>query len=412
MANQSIAALDAALKDLYIGQKLIDLCYAKHPFLALIPKFTKFAGRKLPLPIKYGRPQGRSATFASALANSSASKFESFDLTRKSDYGVTGIDGEALEAASNDPGSFINSLQNEIDGIMESLSESCSRALFGNGSGAIGQVLAEPAEAALVITLKQIKDIVHFEVGQTINIWSAESGGTQRNSDGSDVSWPVIAVDRSAGTVTLDETYTSSGTIAANDYIFIEGDRGNMLSGLGAWFPWTAPGATPFFGVDRSVDVVRLSGVRVDGSAKNVREAIFQAFADMQIQSGGTFDVVVMNPEQWRRLAEILQSSVVYGSSEVSISGVKVGFRTILLMAPWGEVKVVSDGDCPLEYAYGLNMSTIKLYSLGDVPKFLNGDGLRMLRQASGDGYEIRVGYRGNVGCSNPGSNCVIKLQA
>jgi hypothetical protein len=412
MANQTINALDAALKDLYIGQKLIDLCYAKHPLLALLPKFTKFVGRKLPLPIKFGRPQGRSATFASALANSSASKFEAFDLTRKNDYGITALDGEALEAAAGDPGSFINSLQTEIDGIMASVSESCSRAIFGNGSGSIGQVLAEPAEAALVITLKQIKDIVHFEVGQTINIWSAESGGTQRNSDGSDVSWAVTAVDRSAGTVTLDETYTSSGTIAANDYIFIEGDRGNMISGLDAWFPWSAPGATAFFGVDRSVDTVRLSGVRVDGSAKNVRESIFQAFADMQIQSGGSFDVVVMNPEQWRRLGEILQSSVVYGSSDVSISGIKVGFRVIELMSPWGVVKVVSDGNCPLQYAYGLNLSTVKLYSLGEVPKFLNSDGLKMLRQASGDGYEVRVGYRAQLGCNNPGSNCVIKLQA
>ena len=54
-------------------------------------KDEKFRGVNAPIPVYYTRPQGRSATFATAQSAASASKIGEFLLTRKANYGVATI---------------------------------------------------------------------------------------------------------------------------------------------------------------------------------------------------------------------------------------------------------------------------------------------------------------------------------
>ena len=61
-------------------------------------KDEKFRGVNAPIPVYYTRPQGRSATFATAQSAASASKIGEFLLTRKANYGVATISGEAVAA--------------------------------------------------------------------------------------------------------------------------------------------------------------------------------------------------------------------------------------------------------------------------------------------------------------------------
>ena len=73
---------DDALKQYYIDKKPMDVAYGDHPFLQMIPKNTRFRGKNMPLPILYARPQGRSATFATAQSNATSSSLGEFLLTR------------------------------------------------------------------------------------------------------------------------------------------------------------------------------------------------------------------------------------------------------------------------------------------------------------------------------------------
>ena len=59
----------AALKQHYTTDMVENMVYKDNPLLALIPKYEQFGGENLKLPIKYGIPQGRSATFATAQSN-------------------------------------------------------------------------------------------------------------------------------------------------------------------------------------------------------------------------------------------------------------------------------------------------------------------------------------------------------
>ena len=404
-----MTSFDAALKQHYTDDRVLNLVYKDNPLLALMPKYESFGGKNLPIPLIYGNPQGRSKTFTKAQTQGAAtsSLITDFVLTRVKDYSIATIDNETLEASKGNANAFMEAATTEIDGAINSLTRSIAVGMYRDSSAQIGQVSAEPSEAATtVITMKSAGDITNIEVGQKINIWSAKTGGSQRSTDGSDVSWSVTAVDRSAATFTLDDAYDSSGTIAADDYIFVEGDRGLGISGLEDWVPASAPGSTAFFGVDRSVDTQRLGGVRYDGSADPIEEALIEG-ASRVAREGGKVDHAFLSYAKYAELEKALGSKVQYVDLKMNA---EVGFRGVLINGPRGPIKVIPDQNCPDDVCFMLQLSTWKLYSLGKAVKVIDSDGLSMLRQAQADGVECRYGFYGNVGCRGPGFNCRVAL--
>lgn len=405
-----LTTFDAALKQHYTDEMVQNLVFKDNPFLAMVPKYEDFGGKNLPIPLIYGNPQGRSKTFSNAQTRGAAtsSLITDFVLTRVKDYSIATIDNETLEASKGNANAFMEAATTEIDGAINSLTRSIAIGLYRDSSAAIGQVAAEPAEASdTVFTFVLDSDVNNFEVGMILNVWSAKSGGTQRNVDGSTTNLTVSAVDRSAKTVTCSETYNSSGTIAANDYLFVAGDRGLGISGLAAWIPTTAPDSTAFFGVDRSVDTVRLGGVRYDGSSDPIEEALIQGASDVADQGNGKINHYFLSYGQFAELEKALGSKVQYVDLTMNA---EVGFRGIQINGPRGPIKVIPDQNCPSNLAYGLQLDTWKLYSLGKAVRVIDTDGLQMLRQASADGVEVRYGFYGNLGCRAPGFNVVVTL--
>lgn len=404
-----LTSFDAALKQHYTADRVEDMVYKRNPLLALMPKMEAFGGRNLPVPIIYGNPQGRSKTFTNAKTRGAAtsSKITDFVLTRTKDYSIATIDNETLEASKGDQNAFMTAATTEVDGAINSLTRSIAVGLFRDSSAAIGQVLDEPANASpFVVTMKQNSDITNFEVGMVVVAWSAKTGGTQRNSDGSDVNWEIAAIDRDAGTITLTGTYDGSGTIAANDYLFVEGDRGLGISGLSSWVPDTAPDSTLFFSVDRSVDVTRLGGLRLDGSGAPIEEVLIEGDA-MIGREGQYIDHYFMNPKKLGDLKKALGTKVQYvnlqANARVSFSGVQIDGEK-------GPINCLADFNCPYDRCYGIAMEYWKLYSLGKAVRVIDTDGLQMLRQDASDGVEVRYGFYGNVATRAPGSNIVIKF--
>ena len=406
-----LVSFDAALKQHYTDDMVMNLVYRDHPLLAMMPKYEDFGGRNLPIPLLYGNPQGRSASFSQAQSRGQVtnSQLQDFVLTRVKDYSVATIDNETLEASKGNANAFMEAATTEIDGAIDVLSRSIAIKMYRDSSGYLAQVTAEPAEAAsTVLTLSEISEITSFEIGMELVIWSAKSGGTQKTFDGSVTSAIVSAVDRDLGTITLDQAYTASGTIAANDFLFVNGDRGISLSGLEGWLPDSAPTSDLFFGVDRSVDAVRLGGIRYDGSNQPIEEALIDA-ASRAGREGGKPDHCFLNYEKYAELEKSLGSKVQYIDLEMNAM---VGFRGILITGPRGPIRVIPDQNSRADRASMLQINSWKLYSLGKAVKVIDTDGLSMLRQATSDGVEVRYGFYGNVGCRAPGYNVNVALQS
>ena len=388
----------AALKQHYTNERIENMVYKDNPFLAMVAKYEDFGGENLKLPIKYGIPQGRSATFSDAQANKTNTQLKAFLLTRQADYSLASIQNETIEASKGNANAFMEAATVEIDGAIESATRSLAIACFGDGSGAIGQVLATTSSVA-TFTLKQIDDVTNFEVGMQLKLNATKTGSSGTLS----TAVTVDGINRDTGVITL----SASASLTADHFIYQEGDYDAKIKGLNAWVPSSAPGSTDsFFGVNRSSDSTRLGGIRFDGSSLPLEEALIGAAARVA-REGGKPDVCFMNYSNFADLEKALGSKVSYVDVKASP---EIGFRGILVHGPRGPIKVIPDQNCPKDVAFMLQMDVWKLYSLGKAPKILDSDGLKFLRDSSADSVEVRVGYYAQLGCRGPGYNVRIAL--
>lgn len=411
-----LTSFDAALKDYYTDGVVQNMVYKDNPFLALVPKSENFYGRRLPVPLIYGNPQGRSATFARAQARGATtnSLVESFDLTRVSDYGIATIQNEVLEASKNDKGAFMEAATTEIDGIINSVTRSLAIAQYKSGFGDIGQI---GSISTNTITLLNINDVTNFEVGQELDLSTSLDAAVLKAYGTSTNGLIITGVNRISGVLTFGFNVTDATngipTAAANDFIFIRGDRQNSatpsrtkVAGLAAWLPDTLTvSSASFFGVDRTADRTRLAGVRYDGSAQPIEESLIDA-ATLLGREGGRPDHCFLSFSKYGELEKALGSKVNYVDLKVG----EIAFRALRVNGPKGEIKIIPDQNCPSNRAYMLTLNTWKHYSLGKPVRVLDTDGLKMLRQASADGVEVRYGYYANLSCNAPGYNSVVLL--
>lgn len=397
-----LTSFQPVLKQHYTNDRVENMVYRDNPLLAMLPKYEQFGGENLKLPIKFGIPQGRSATFSTAQANKTNSQYKAFLLTRSKDYSLASIDNETIDASKGNANAFLEAATTEIDGAIESCTRSLAIDLYGNGSGSRGQSSASATGTS--IQLVDIEDVTNFEVGMELVFSTAEGAGSVKSGRVT-----VNGVDRDSGVITVDAlTAIDGGTgIAANDFIFQEGDYDLKIKGLRAWLPETAPtSGDNFFGVDRSSDSTRLAGVRFDGSALPIEEALVDAAARVA-REGGRPDYCFMSYSKFSELEKALGAKVQYVDKHINP---EIGFRGIKIHGPRGPITVIPDQNCPQDRAFMMSMSYWKLYSLGKCPKILDSDGLRMLRESNADAVEVRVGYYAQLGCRAPGFNATIAL--
>lgn len=405
-----MTTFDDAMKQLYSVERVENMVYADNPLLAMIPKSEKFFGKNLPIPIQYGIPQSRGVTVATA--QSVVRDYvgvEQFVLTRVKDYAVATIDGETIMASENDEGAFMEAASAQVDGCIHTLTRSLAQKIYRDGYGSVGVIGSGYNTTS--VTLATVEDVVNFEVGMAIVFSASNSGAALRSA----TPITVTAINRSTGVLTLSAAPSASGVAANGEYIFQHGDRTNVaaytsrlvLSGLEGWFPATAPSSgDSWFGADRSVDASRLAGQRLDGSAMAIDEALLKG-ANLVGREGQKITHYFLSFDKYTALEMALGAKVQYVDIKVNP---EVGFRGITINGPRGPIKVIPDHNCPSNRAFGLNMETLKLWSLGKMVQVIDTDGLSMLRQATNDGVEIRYGFYGNLACSAPGSNINVQL--
>lgn len=400
MASLDMTSFASALKAHYTDDRIQNMVYKDNPLLAMMKKYESFGGKNLPIPIKHGVPS-HSATFSDAQANKLASKYKDFVLTRVKDYSIASIDNETLEASKGNANAFIEAATSEIDGAIQSSTRSVAVAMYRKSSGSIGSIGSTTNVATAVIVLDDPESVTNFEVGQVLEASTADGGGSVKATERT-----IVAIDRDLGTVTVDSVLNTGTAWALADFLFNDGDYDLKMSGLLSWVPSSAPSATPFFSVDRSVDVTRLGGIRFDGSALPIEEALISAAARVA-REGGKPDYCFMSYSKYADLEKALGSKVQYIDMKVNP---EIGFRGIQINGPRGPIRVVPDQNCPSDRAFMLQLDTWKLYSLGKAISILDSDGNKMLREASADAVECRVGGYFQLGCNAPGYNANVRL--
>ena len=403
----------AALKTLYPSEAIKNLVYKNNPLFALISKDETFYGDSSKEPIIIGTPQNRSNTFSNANVTTTNSQLRAFLLTRRANYSMASIANETLEASESDKGAFIKAVKFEIDQALLSLTRSISVQMYRSGTGTVAR-LGTGSVAGTTLTLLNPEMSTNLELGMSI-AFSATDGGAAKSGTAF-----VVAIDRAAGTFSISATFggaatagtTVVATLAASDFIYQSaGDVNTSISGLDAWLAGTDATSTPFFGVDRTADRVRLAGIKYDGSAQTIEEALIDA-AGLVAREGGRPDMAFVSFKDWRNLVKALGAKVQYVDVNVDEADVKVGFTGLSINGANGVIKVVPDQNCPVGTAYLLQMDVWKLKSLGEAVRLFNADGLTMIRDASSDSLLVRCFSYAQMSCRAPGFNARVLLPA
>lgn len=411
--DATVTALSNILKTRYDQKVFHQMFYRKAPFAGTVRKDDKFGGNNARITLRYGAPQGGSGDFATAQANKTSSSDVGFLLARAKDYQVSGISGEALAAAEGDENTLYNGLKGEMEGSMRNLNRSIQITLHRNGGGQRGRGDGAYAVGGAVIQLGNggvagtgsIADITNFEVGMKLQFSADDgynNGGALAGVRAGTVA--VQSVNRVLGTITCTGNVNAGiGAAVNSDWIFRQGDYSVMAKGTAGWIPDTAPTAgDSWFGVDRSVDTTRLAGVIYSGNGGNKIETLIDA-AELAGREGADDLTCYINNLDRADIVKSLDGKAVY--EPVKSTDGTFGYRALMIEGPDSAIKVISDINMPRGKFKLLQMDTWVLKSVKGVPRLLDFDGNKMLRESSSDGYEWRMGGYFQTGNEAPGYN-------
>lgn len=405
MASMTPAQAAHLLKRMYSQQRVHNLVYQDNPLLALMPKGT-FKGAAEAITVRYAdNVGGRSVNFTTAQSQISPHLGVQFLLTTVKDYQLYAVEYETIIAGRNDAATLLSTLDTEVSAAFNNIARSTAIKLYGSGTGRIG-VIAAGGITGDVITLATTDDVTNFEVGQVLVADQGTDGGALRDSGDS---MTVTAVDRSLGKITVNAVANITG-LAAADGLYMKGDAKNngtavSISGLEAWNPASAPGATAFFGVDRSPDVDRLGGIRHDVSTYTPEEAVVVAMSRLA-RDGGRPSHLFMNFSDARNIQLALGSKVTTEYTKVG----DIGFAGIRIAGPKGDVMIYPDQNAPSGVGRLLTLNTWKLFHRGELFNLQDLDGSNKSRIYNEDGYEGRISFYGQLGCAAPGLNSRLVL--
>ena len=192
---------DAMLKELYPAGVPENVASKAHPFMSMVRKIDDFEGDNLAVPVYFGNPAGRSATFATAQANARNSQSIKWNITQAMDYAVILVEAITIRSSRSNRGAFVNARKTEIDMMLSQLGDSAGHALYRAGYGALGQIKTgtDPGTGT-TITLEDPDDGRNFSVGQYI-VFAGGADGTGPRTNQAELR--VTAVDEAAGTLTV-----------------------------------------------------------------------------------------------------------------------------------------------------------------------------------------------------------------
>lgn len=388
---------EAILKTIYPQSDIERMMYDGNTLYAMLPKKYDFYGNQMHRALRIASTAGRSSTFLNAKNNKKASTMKKLLIDTVEDYSLYSVDGKLVRQTSNSKGALIKALTEEVDSAMDAMNRSFGFGVYLNKGGAIGNLTSSATLTATSFTLNDINDVVKFEVGQKLQFSATD--GTSGSVKAGNVE--VTGVARETGVITVTPALsTGVPTIAVSDYIFFDGDFGERMSGLAGWIPSTAPTAgDSFFGLDRSTDPSRMAGVRVDGTTRQIEEALKLAL-QVGLRNGCRVDKIFMNDR------DFLNFDLALGSNKKYVEGTvaKVGFTGIQLVGYGSKpVEVYSDFNCPINVVYGLTMNTWSVEGPGQFPFIDVEDKLQMLREESADAYAGQIKSYHQMICTSPG---------
>ena len=135
----TLETAEKALKAVYLGVVANQLNVGVNPFYTMIKQTSSDVwGKEIIKLVPYGVNGGVGAgTETGALPAAAPNNYERFKLELKNLYGTIELSDKAIRASQSSAGAFVNLLDAEMEGLLESSKFNLSRMLYGDGSGTL-----------------------------------------------------------------------------------------------------------------------------------------------------------------------------------------------------------------------------------------------------------------------------------
>ena len=407
----SLTTLSAVMKQFYLGPLQDQLNNEIMAFDLFQKEKVDWVGREAIIPVRTARNNSPAFSATAALPTAGQQTYASLTVSAKYLYGRMEIQGPAIAQAKASVGAFINGLQVELDGAMETVKNSADQAMF-TGGGAVGFLNEREAFAANApiefsgnIDLipegagaKVAGTLVRLDTYKSIAVTMYRDAGARQH----------IKFDAGVDTRDIDGAGTAP---AGTAHCVIIGAKTAESMGI-----YGNLGEKTHFGVDRSVgtDVVLQSIVRAantagTGDRVDLETGRMQAILDdIATESGATPDCMIAHyvfRQQYVGQLSFTSAATTATSRTKSVDNGDAGFDMGSLSFNGIPLKV--SRHCGKGLLIFLHTKSWSLVQIED-PNLADLDGNVLSRVSNSDSYEAYVRYYYNLVCKQPNRNAIL----
>lgn len=364
----------------YYKDGVENLLWRNSPVLKKIGK-TKVEGKEYRFSAIYGAGGAVSskATLAAAKAANNAKNAE-FICTYGQRFSIFTYNAQEILASKTKKGAYMKSTGRKAFAAAEALRKVLASDFYGRGYGEMGVLdataaatIAAASSGDVVITVS--KDLAtKLAVDMDVVLKTSVSSGTENG---------VFTVKAKNGTSITLTVVTAYASAAAGNVVCLRGSMDgsgnrNAPVGLDGWLPiveardnagsvWPSFIATPFMGVNRSVDVQALAGQFVYNTNNTTKKADIEELMQNLRDAGSEADLIAMNPQDWRALADEIQSTNTYftqtstrakRSANIGLDKLSASFSTNFIDL------IYDDPYCPMGKFYILETEDVQFFAM------------------------------------------------
>lgn len=370
-----------ALKDAYLSAVSNVLNTKTNPLFAKIKQSSSDVyGRQIikvaPLGINGGVGAGSET---GELPTANGNNYIQLKTTLKNLYGTLEISDKAVRASASNSGAFVDLLSAEMEGLLNSSKFNLSRMLYGDGTGAVATVSSYTTGVA---TMESVKNLIE---GMVVDVYS--SAGSQTNTG-----LRIKYVDRLNKTVTFT---TTPSAISEGDVFYVQGSKGNEITGLGAIFNTTAN----IYGLSRTDN--KWLNPYISSTSQEISDNVLQTAIDfLEENSSSNVDMITCGAGVRRAYLQYLACY----RRNVDVVELESGHKAI----SFGGIPMVVDRFVEDDTLYLLDTSKFTLHQLCDW-EWIEGEGGNILRQKPGyPAYTATLVKYADLICEQPNGQAKI----
>jgi len=413
----TLTTLSAVMKQFYLGPLQDQLNNEIMAFDLFQKEKVDWVGREAIIPVRTARNESPAFSANASLPPVGQQTYASLTVSAKYLYGRMEIQGPAIAQAKASVGAFINGLQVELDGAMETVKNAADQAMF-TGGGAVGflnerdnfpantpiefsgniDLIPETAVAKVAGTL------VRLDTYKSIAVTMYRDAGAKQH----------IKFDGPVDTRDID----GAGTAAAGTaHLVIIGGKEAESMGI-----YGNLGEKTHFGVDRSDQVapaskanevlqsiIRAANLSGSGDRVDLSTGRMQAILDdIATESGSTPDCMIAHyvfRQQYVGQLSFTSTATTATSRTKSVDNGDAGFDMGSLSFNGIPLKV--SRHCGKGLLIFLHTKSWSLVQIED-PNLADLDGNVLSRVTGSDSYEAYVRYYYNLVCKQPNRNAIL----